>query len=235
MLPRWVKPVTAILRTECNGLPPQIVFPNIMSAELRRKVYIDPQWVETGEDAALALLLSHLDELSDEDSYDQARLIDYRLFDAEALMFWNTAWGRSADLQVRHPYYDRDLQDFFFRFRGDFPGKQYLREFAATILPKDVAAAPKRPHAIPIGYWFRGPLRDLLLDHLSPKSLCNSGLFSPTAVTALVDAHLNGIADHGWKLWCLLAAVVWHRDVLGRAVPVLRTHGHPTFPKGEPS
>jgi asparagine synthase (glutamine-hydrolysing) len=227
MLPRWVKSVTAILRTERNGLPPQIVFPSIMSADLRRKVYVDPRWLEEGEEAALALLLSNLDELADEDPYDQARLIDYRLFDAEALMFWNTAWARSADLDVRHPYYDRELQDFFFRFRGDVPGKQYLREFAATILPKDIAAAPKLPHAVPIGHWLRGPLRDLLLDHLSPESLCHSGLFSPAAVTRLVDAHLRGITDHSWRLWCLLATVVWHRAVLNGTVRVPHAHTAP--------
>jgi hypothetical protein len=184
VLPRFVKSVTAILRTERNGLPPRIVFPSIMSADLRRAVYADPEWLEAGEEASLALLLSILDELRDEDAYDQSRLVDYRLFDAEALMFWNTAWARSLDLTVRHPYYDRELQDFFFKFRGDIPGKRYLREFAATILPADIADARKRPHAIPIGHWFRGPLRDFLLDQLSPRRVGNSGLFSPQSLAA---------------------------------------------------
>jgi asparagine synthase (glutamine-hydrolysing) len=227
MLPSLVKSVTAILRTERNGLPPQIIFPSIMSPDLRRKIYVDPRWLDEAEEATLALLLSNLDEIRDDDPYDQARLIDYRLFDAEALMFWNTAWGRSADLKVRHPYYDRELQDFFFRLRGDIPGKQYLREFAATILPTDVAGAPKRPHAIPIGHWLRGPLRDLLLEYLSPKSLRDSGIFSPAAVTRLVDAHLRGITNHSWKLWCLLATVVWHRTVLNGTVLAPRTHAAP--------
>jgi asparagine synthase (glutamine-hydrolysing) len=88
------------------------------------------------------------------------------------------------------------------------PAKSHLREFAATFLPSEIANAPRLPHTIPIGHWFRGPLRDFLLDHLSPANL-RGGFFRPEVVKQLVADHLEGRADNTWRLWALLSLSSW--------------------------
>jgi asparagine synthase (glutamine-hydrolysing) len=207
-LPKLAGGAASVLRTERNGLPPQFLRSSIMDEDLRRAIYVDPDWATKSSQASLELFLAALDELRDEDPYDQARLMDHRFLDADGVLFWNSVWARSYDLVVRHPYCDRDLRDFFYQLRGDMPAKSHLREFAATFLPSEIANAPRLPHTIPIGHWFRGPLRDFLLDHLSPANL-RGGFFRPEVVKQLVADHLEGRADNTWRLWALLSLSSW--------------------------
>jgi asparagine synthase (glutamine-hydrolysing) len=198
----------AILQTERSGLPPQFLRSSIMDEDLRRAIYVNPEQARKSSQASIDLFSAALEELKEEDPYDQARLLDHRFLDADGVLYWNTAWARSYDLLVRHPYCDRDLCNFFYQLNADMPAKWHLREFAATFLPPEIAKAPRLPHTIPIGHWFRGPLREFLLDHLSPVNL-RGDLFRPEAVGQLVSDHLAGKADNTWRLWALLSLVHW--------------------------
>ena len=110
-------------KRERNGLPPQFLRSSIMDEDLRRAIYVDPDWARNCAQASLELFLAALDELRDEDPYDQARLLDHRFLDADGVLFWNSVWARSYDLVVRHPYCDRDLRDFFLSTEGRHAGK----------------------------------------------------------------------------------------------------------------
>jgi asparagine synthase (glutamine-hydrolysing) len=203
----------AVLRTERNHLPPQLLHASIMNYDLRQSIYVDPELAQLGRSASEELFLAALQEVHDEDPYDQARLLDHRFLDADAIFFWNSVWARSHNLLVRHPYCDRDLRDFFYHLQANMPAKRQLRQFAATLLPDEVVNAPRFPHTIPLGYWFRGPLRAFLLDHLSPARLRDSP-FRPDAVARLIKEHLDGATDHTWRLWALLAVLTWRDAVL---------------------
>jgi asparagine synthase (glutamine-hydrolysing) len=65
---------------------------------------------------------------------------------------------------------------------------------------------------MPVGSWLRGELRpwveDLLLE---PRSL-GRGYFDPGAVRRLVAEHLDGGADHTYKVWNLAVLEQWHRS-----------------------
>ena len=65
---------------------------------------------------------------------------------------------------------------------------------------------------MPVGSWLRGELRpwveDLLLE---PRSL-DRGYFDPGEVQRLVAEHLDGRADHTYKVWNLAVLEQWHRS-----------------------
>jgi len=215
LVPRYARAGTAMMRADRTGLPPQFIHSTILSEEQRQRVYLHPEQAAAGLDASEALFIDALDEIRDEDPYDQARLLLDRFFNANGPLFWNSVWARSYDLVVRLPYCYRELRDFFYRLSAETPAKIYLRDFASTVVPPEAANAPRLPQEIPIGHWFRGPLRSLLQDGLSADAVRAAGL-RPDAVNALLKDHLDGRAEHSWRLWVLLALVTWQTTILPR-------------------
>lgn len=213
--------ITAIMRSSEIGVPPQLLHPSIMGYELRRRLYVHPDLAQIGRQSSETLFMAALEEVADEDPYDQARLLDHRFLDAEAVFFWNSMWARSNNLAVRHPLCDRDMRDFFYRLDARAEAKRHLRDFAATLLPPDVVEAPRFPHTIPLGHWFRGPLRPLVLDVLSPIRLRDSP-FRPEIVARLVQQHLDGRIDHTWRIWSLITVMTWLETVLRVSRPLQR-------------
>jgi asparagine synthase (glutamine-hydrolysing) len=122
------------------------------------------------------------------------------------------AWG----LEARVPFLDRSLLEWTLTLPGRFKvrggtGKLLVRRALAPVLP-GTAARRKHGFDVPLGSWFRGPLRELLLDTLARSSLRSGGVLRPKAVEELVSAHLAGRGDHSRKLFTLLALELWLRE-----------------------
>jgi asparagine synthase (glutamine-hydrolysing) len=95
--------------------------------------------------------------------------------------------------------------------------KRVLRKAAAAILPAEVFARPKRGFGVPIGTWFRRPLRDFVVDTLQSPRARQRGYFEPAFVDRVVREHLAGRRDHTLRLWQLLMFELWHREYLDSA------------------
>ena len=130
-------------------------------------------------------------------------------------------------LEVRVPYLDEEVAEFALALPGELKiglraGKLLLREAAADLLPRDVIRRPKQGFDVPLSSWIRGPLRATVEDLLSREALRRHGLFRPDAIQSLLAEHLSRRADHGERLWCLLAIEGWLRAILDRPAGVGR-------------
>ena len=67
---------------------------------------------------------------------------------------------------------------------------------------------------MPVGEWFRGPLKDFVADALQSARARQRGYFKPRFVDRLVAEHLSGRRDHTSRLWPLLMFELWHRRYL---------------------
>ncbi|TPG61089.1 asparagine synthase (glutamine-hydrolyzing) [Roseomonas nepalensis] len=114
----------------------------------------------------------------------------------------------AVSLEVRPPLLDPDLVGFglalpaSLKLRGGV-GKQLLREVAAPLLPPAVLSAPKQGFADRIGDQFRSRAAELRA-RFAGEAMMDSGLFDGARLTALVDEHETGGADHSQALWQLL-------------------------------
>ena len=122
-------------------------------------------------------------------------------------------------LEARSPFLDHEAMEFAARlpveikFRGGRL-KSLLKRAFADLLPPENVKRRKMGFGVPVGQWFRGPLRDLLRDALlSPRSL-ERGYFRESEVRRLVDEHLERRADHSFQLWNLLMLELWHREFI---------------------
>jgi asparagine synthase (glutamine-hydrolysing) len=89
--------------------------------------------------------------------------------------------------------------------------KFILRELMRDRLPRAVLARKKEGFDIPAHDWLRGVLRPLLLDTLHQRAAADSGLFSWSAMEAVLRAHLERRANLGYHLWGLLVLFLWMR------------------------
>jgi len=122
-------------------------------------------------------------------------------------------------LEVRVPYLDHDVVDWMLRLPGRYKagggrGKLLLRRLSATLLPRKLVAPRKQGFDVPISGWLRGPLREAMTDLLAEETVRRRGLFRPEAVLRMVREHLEKQADHGERLWLLVALEGWQRQVL---------------------
>lgn len=124
----------------------------------------------------------------------------------------NSLEGRAPFLDHRVVEFAISLPDALRVRRGR--GKHLLRKVAARWLPADVLAKPKQGFSIPLGEWFRGPLRPLAEDVLGSRAFRERGLIRPDAARACLDDHLAGRADRGESLWLILSLELWARRYL---------------------
>ena len=102
--------------------------------------------------------------------------------------------------------------------------KRVLKQAAASILPAEVLTRRKQGFGVPVGEWFRGPLKDFMTDALQSARARQRGYFKPRFIDRLVAEHLSGRRDHASRLWPLLMLELWHRRYLDGSAHDVGTH-----------
>lgn len=122
----------------------------------------------------------------------------------------------AASIEARMPFMDHVLIEYVsslpdnFRVRGRTT-KWLLREAMQRVLPPEILNRPKVGFRVPVNEWFKGPMREYMLDHLqSPNSLTRS-YYKQNALDEKIDEHLRGRHNHEKLLWTLLNLEIWHR------------------------
>jgi asparagine synthase (glutamine-hydrolysing) len=118
-------------------------------------------------------------------------------------------------LEVRVPFLSNAMLDYASSLGprdciSGRQGKSNLKASLAQLTGSDLPVQPKRGFTIPIGDWFRGPLRrdvEAKLLQLPPEL---DDLIPRKAVRQLLDAHFVRGEEWGWMVWALYALVNWH-------------------------
>jgi asparagine synthase (glutamine-hydrolysing) len=118
-----------------------------------------------------------------------------------------------VSLEMRTPYLSRELAEF----SATIPtavhlangSKSVLREIAGRMPAISGTGRAKRAFGVPMSQWLRGPLAPLLEHQVSGGSLVTEGWIDSRALRWMVNAHLQGTADHSGLLWPVLVAGLW--------------------------
>ncbi len=92
-------------------------------------------------------------------------------------------------------------------------GKDILIRSMASRLPPELLRRGKQGFEPPFSLWMRGPLRDMLHDHLTGPRFLSRGIVSPGFVKKLLAEHQSGRRDNQRWLWSLLMLELWLREV----------------------
>ena len=122
----------------------------------------------------------------------------------------------AASIEARVPFLDHKLAEHVsalpdeLRVRG-LTTKWILRQAGKALLPRRILKRPKVGFRVPVNEWFRGEMRDYLLDHLRAGSSLTRQYYDGAVLDRLVDEHLRGRHNHEKTLWTLLNLEIWHR------------------------
>ena len=146
--------------------------------------------------------------------FDEVTLQYARIYLAGDVLTKVDRASMACGLEVRAPLLDRPVVEYAcalpssWKLRG-WTTKYILKELARKWLPASIVDRPKKGFGVPIADWIRGPLKELMCDLLSADRLRREGWLNPTEVERLVQAHLDGSADHRKPLWTLMAFQLW--------------------------
>ena len=65
---------------------------------------------------------------------------------------------------------------------------------------------------IPAGEWFRGELKDMVRDELSPSRVKQFGYLDPDIIQKLINFHISNKQDTHRILWALLSLLRWNKN-----------------------
>jgi asparagine synthase (glutamine-hydrolysing) len=135
----------------------------------------------------------------------------------------------AVSLEARVPLLDHPLVEFALALPADLKirdrvGKQVFRRAIHGLVPPAVLDHPKLGFAVPLGPWFRGPLRHRI-DQLATADGGLYDLLDRSAVRRLVREHLMRRRDHSTALWRALVLHLWlgHLEAGRLAQPVSRS------------
>jgi len=149
--------------------------------------------------------------------------VDSRFYVPEDLMVKVDRASMAVSLEVRSPLLDHLLFEaaaripLVLRFDGRL-GKIPFRRSLEADLGSDFVDRPKSGFAVPLGAWFKGPLRDQMHDTLLDPAGIVSDIVPRQDVARLIRMHLRGWGsrDQSHRLWRLFALQRWNQ-VFGRA------------------
>ena len=123
----------------------------------------------------------------------------------------------AVSLEARVPYLDRDVVQMAFQVPGSLKlvrgeTKSILKKVAERYIPRECLYRPKEGFSIPIKQWLKSTLRPLMESSLSPDRLRSQGIFDCKEVSAMMQQHLEGSANHSHVLWTMMVFQAWHRE-----------------------
>ncbi len=128
--------------------------------------------------------------------------------------------SRSFGLEVRTPFYDRDLVEFgaripvHLKLEGIERTKRLFRVAMEGILPDIINhRKDKMGNSVPFKNWLRdsGRLSTLVRETLTSEEFIGRGLFQRAAIDRLLEEHSQRRHNHSHRIWALFMLEQWFR------------------------
>ncbi|MBZ5724864.1 MAG: asparagine synthase (glutamine-hydrolyzing) [Acidobacteriia bacterium] len=145
---------------------------------------------------------------------DRYLQVDQNYYLPDDILYKTDRMSMAHSLEVRPPFLDHRIVEFAaslpqnLKIRG-FQQKFVLKELMRGKLPEAVLDRQKAGFDIPTHDWFRGTLRGLLMDTLTPEAIRATGIFDAGAIQSLVRDHMERRINAGYHLWGLLTLFLW--------------------------
>ena len=187
---------------------------SLCASELLAEVNGNPSWKVFDEE---------YDKVPGIDFLGQTTFVDYMRYMPDDLLCKVDIASMAHGLECRAPFLDQEVLAFVgsvptdLKLRGFTNGKYLLKRAFGHMLPREILKRPKMGFGVPIANWFRNELKDYLRDTLLDPAALRRGYFRADAVKELVDDHIAGRWDHGYRLWSLLMFELWHQRFIDNA------------------
>jgi asparagine synthase (glutamine-hydrolysing) len=164
------------------------------------------------------------DNVANRDAIDRDGYIFAKTYLADGVLTKVDRATMACSLEARSPLLDHDFIALVseipsrLKYRGGL-SKYIMRKALRGILPDDILSRPKKGFGMPVGDWFRGKFRSMLLDTLHERRIRDGGILRPEKVNLLVEQHLSGKRDNRKPLWTLFMFEQWREHWMKQEAP----------------
>ncbi len=218
--PRVLRAKTTFQSLGRNSVEAYFHSVSLLRDDMRRRLFSNAFRSQLGGYSAQDVFDRHAAKV---DTDDPLALIQYLDLKTYLVGDINTKVDRASmahSLEVREPLMDHPLVEWLatlpasLKIKGQ-EGKYLLKKAMELHLPEEVLYRPKMGFAVPLGRWFRGPLRERVRQAVQGERLRDSGIFNPAYLQHLLDSHESGMRDYSTPLWTLLMFDGFLRKVMG--------------------
>jgi asparagine synthase (glutamine-hydrolysing) len=191
-------------------------FGTYFTDEMKTRIYTDEWRERTSEFDAYAAHRRYFSQVAEAAPLNRLLYVDLKTFLPCLNLMTTDKTSMAANLEVRVPFLNREMIEMAARMpprlklRG-LTRKYVLKRALENVLPKEVVWRKKAGFGAPIRSWLRGPLRPLVNDLLSEKTVKKRGIFRPGEVKRVVDANFSGREDYNLQVFQLLGLELWHQ------------------------
>ena len=185
--------------------------------EHKRRLFTEQAQKSLAETDSISKILIHYNSDHAADPVDRMLNTDLMTRMPDHLLTISDRMCMAHSLEARPPLIDHKVTEFAaaipaaYKLKGRSL-KHILRRVAERHLPRELIYRPKQGFGFPIAIWLRTDLKDFTRNLLLRESrFVANGTFDAGYVRQLVDEHLDGKADHNFRLWILLNLEIWHR------------------------
>ena len=153
------------------------------------------------------------------DALSRELYVDIKTYLVDDILVKVDRASMAVGLEVRVPILDHEFMEFAaaipsgLKLRGG-SGKYLFKEAVRPILGAEVVDRPKMGFSVPLGDWFRGPLRAMTEDTLfAPDSFIRSVL-DTGVVHRMWRAHQAGLGRMESMIWAVFMLEQWGRNFL---------------------
>lgn len=121
-------------------------------------------------------------------------------------------------LEVRVPLLDHKFVEWSARIPSSLKlrgreGKYIFKKALEPYLGNDILYRSKMGFSVPLGAWFKGPLKDRVANALCGDTLADTGMFDVDQLKTIVSEHQSGVREHSAVMWALLMFESFLRQV----------------------
>jgi asparagine synthase (glutamine-hydrolysing) len=144
--------------------------------------------------------------------------VDLKVWLPDNLLLRGDQMTMAASIEERVPFLDHKLVELAARIPGQmlargFRTKVLLKQALRSRLQADVLDRRKTGFAVPIGPWFRAPLKSFVADLLLCPGARARDYFDRARTEHFVHEHFNGVRDRQKQLWALVNFELWLRSM----------------------
>ncbi|MGD2295190.1 MAG: asparagine synthase (glutamine-hydrolyzing) [Candidatus Aminicenantes bacterium] len=153
-------------------------------------------------------------QLTGYDSINGELYLDLKTYLVDDILVKVDRMSMAPSLETRVPLIDHKIVEFIFKLPGNlklhgWKTKWIFKKTMERLLPEENIYRSKEGFSIPIKFWLRTELKDLMGDYLSAKRISEEGLFNSGYIQNMRDAHLAGRKNFSHQLWALLVFEIW--------------------------
>jgi asparagine synthase (glutamine-hydrolysing) len=206
--PRWLRAKTTLTEISLDSALGYYGTVCKLAEERRRGLLSPAQRAAVAGHDPSARFVALMEECDPDNPLLQAQYVDLHTYLPGDILAKVDRTSMAVSLEVRPPLLDPDLVAWGMalpagrKLRGG-TGKHVLRQAAAALLPRELLTRRKRGFAADISRQLREREKEVRRRLLGPAML-DAGMFEAHAISALVDRHATGAADHSQALWHLL-------------------------------